>query len=234
MKKTIFTLLLAGIAQFVMAQFEGKFTMTIVNEKRPEPMVINYTMKGDKIMTEMNMRGNTMKSIIDNTAGTTTMLMDRGGNKTAMRTKFAGMPALAEEKKEEPKVTKTTETKVIEGQDCIKYIIETAENTTELWITSINTFGFKDAIEAFSRTNQGRMFARNKPVGYEKIEGTPLQYIIKNKTTNETTTVTFGNITKTQIADAVFDLTGYQIMEMPSMDMMNRPGMPGEPAKEKH
>lgn len=233
MKKLITVIACLIVGQACKAQFEGTFTMNVMNDKRPEGVTVNYTVKGQKILTVMTVNGNTFKTMIDNVAGTSTMLMDQGGAKRGIRSRIPPQLASQTSQSETPTITETNEKRDIQGYSCRKVIVENAESKVDFWITDQILPGFARAIEALSNTNQARMMAGTKPLGYENIKGSALEYVITTKKTGALTTVKFENIKQEKIDDTVFDISGYEIMEMPVMDMMHTPGTPPSGGAEK-
>jgi hypothetical protein len=131
-------------------QFHNSFVMEMTSEnakgKKEDPMYIRYRHNNDdeKIMAA-EVFGKTVEgmpastSIFDFQNESMVMLMDNSGSKTAVVTAIPKNIVQAEDEEtpasDDVKITKTSETKKILGYTCTKYLVESSDMRSEVWIT---------------------------------------------------------------------------------------------------
>lgn len=209
---------------YVSAQFEGGYTMTLSGDKMKEPIDMVINVKGNLSTLEMpQMKSNGwVKSITNKTDQTMIMLMDNKGNKTAMKQKVKDpVEMINKNSKEEAKVTKTGETKTIEGYKCEKWIVETSEAKSEMWVTNELGITMVDMLGFMSGRNAAA-YAKNFPKGIEKMEGISLETNVTQTKNGEKSKIVIHDIKKQKVDDAIFSTEGYQMMDMPEMPGFTR------------
>lgn len=215
--------------QCAYSQWEGSFKMSVINSSRPEPVVIDFTIKDTISLMEIkNEKMPPFKTITDRGNNTSVMLIDQGTTKMAIRRKLNNNPMNSNPQESNVTVTATDEIKEISGYKCKKYIASDDHKNMEYWTTEENVMPWLDVLEITKTPSRG-MARMQRPIGFKELKGVPIQYIITDKKTNEITTVTFSDIRKHPVTNAPFDLSSYQMQEMPDMPMP-----PGEAPMNEH
>jgi hypothetical protein len=165
--------------------------------------------------------------------GKMTMLMqDKKGKKSGMEMSLKSFDwegsttediADAANSQEIFKIKATDEYKTIEGYKCRKYIYETDDAISNLWMTkdiNMNYLDYNQAMyQAFSnsKSRQGNAFEQ------AGMHGMMIQnHMIPKQDKKEECIMTFKNIKLGSVPDAMFSTAGYEVMKMPSLqDMMN-------------
>ncbi|MBK8847481.1 MAG: DUF4412 domain-containing protein [Bacteroidetes bacterium] len=214
--------------QAAFAQWQGNFQMSVINSSRPEPVVIDFTIKDTiSLMVIKNERMAPFKTITDRGNNTSTMLIEQGGTNMAIRRKINNHPASAAQNESNVKVIATEEVKEISGYKCKKYLASDENKNMEYWMTEEDILPWLEVLEITKTPGRG-MARMQRPIGYQDMKGVPVQYIITDRKTNEITTVTFSNIKKQPVPNSVFDMSGYQMQEMPDLPPgMEMPMPPG-------
>ena len=214
MKKQIILLAAVLITGTINAQFEGSYILKMESSSSKKPIPdMKFTVKGDMATGEIVDRSQAngfKKNIMNKKDRTMLMLMDKNGNKVAMKNKMPEVKASPNDQSE-PKITATGKTKMIEGYNCKEIISENEESTADLWTTDELGLSMTDMLGFAGKTND--------PVYGNAIS---LETTISNKKDNSKTVMYIKNIKKYSVPDSQFSTEGYQIMEMPAM---NFPGM---------
>jgi hypothetical protein len=218
-------ILLTAATAFVMslaasAQFTGSFSITLTGDKVKEPVEMNYYVKPSMIAMEMpSMKEKGfVKTIINKDAHDITTCMDNKGNKMAMRQKMSDKD-YGPKSDESVKITKTGETKTIDGYKCEKVIVESDQATSECWMTTDVKVSMQDIMGAMASRN-AKQYQQKMPQGYDKLEGVSIETATTNKKSGEKSNVKVHDIKIGKVDDAMFSIEGYQMMEMPPMPMM--------------
>ncbi len=185
------------------------------------------------VMT-MNAQKNGMdRTIMNFKEGKMTMLMtDKKGKKTGMQMElksvdWATKAAVAKSEKDlvngQSSLKATDEYKTIEGYKCRKYLYETASYTSEMWMTN-------DSKIDIGQYNQSmyRIFSNSKNPSSNAFQEAGMNGMIiqhhmfpKDKRMEECI-MTFKNIKMGSVPDEMFNTSGYEITQMPSIrDMWN-------------
>jgi uncharacterized protein DUF4412 len=224
--KKLFLAIIAFITTGTIASaqsFEGSYLVHIENTQKKNTADMQITMKGDKSCMEMISAQNAgkFKTIFDKKEQTMTILTEKdGANKMAMVRKMPDANELKDKEKsgKEAKITVTNETKTIEGYNCKKVIAESDESTTEMWVTDELGLTYSDM---FGMMHRGRGPASGMAMNmqnYKDVKGVPLEMHTRNKNkTDEDTTILVKNIKKGNVDASVFDISGYQVMDMSKM-----------------
>ncbi len=183
---------------------EGTFTMVMKYATRSENnMSADYFLKNDKLLEQMNMQGTKITVIVDSKEKSLYTIM--GEEKTAFRTSFPN-DSMTQKKYSKPVYTETEEKKVIEGYHCHKIMVWSAEGTSEIWVT--NEVDLDINMMAMAKSVSFTM-----PTGW----GFPIQVnLIDN---GEKVTITYKNIKKQKVDPKMFDLTRYEIIERPVINL---------------
>ncbi|HMU12854.1 MAG: DUF4412 domain-containing protein [Bacteroidetes bacterium] len=205
--------------------FIGSFRMEIHlfkngKEEEHSPLNMRYWSTSDKLLYEMVLPGEQQRmrmltDLRDNHAYT---LVDQGdGGRVAMRMKRPGIPVKEESTSEKPKITMTRETRVIEGQTCTKVIAESEEGIWTGWVA----MGLKSAFFDMARGMDEQSAQKFKHVG-SGITGFPLEYEWVPTTGDERVICTVKDLKPGPVDEKLFDLSGYQVMDMPSFGIPQR------------
>jgi hypothetical protein len=139
--------------------------------------------------------------------------MENNGQKTAMMVDpFNASEATG--KISEPKITQTKESKTIEGRKCSKIIVESESTVSDMWITSDAGLGYQDLYRIFNST-KGTPGASNVLPASSKINGFPVEILSKDKKSGAVSaSVRISGISKTKVDPSIFNMDGYQIVDM--------------------
>jgi hypothetical protein len=150
------------------------------------------------------------------------ILMSGTNGKMAMRKTYDNINEMLDTTKiERPKITQTNETKTINGYLCHKVIAETSAAIIDMWVTNDLKFSL-GKLMAYSKMNMGR--GRKQAAtdnGWGNVKGASLETVVKDKAKGSTSTILVKEISTERPSASLFDITDYQVMEMPSFrDMM--------------
>lgn len=217
---TIVTLALSLTA--ALAQFEGTLTMTLESAKLKEPMDINMTIKGKLTCMEIPaMEANGfVKSIVNTETQDMIMCNDRGGRKIGMKMnmKDANQFMPQSENAKPPTYTETNETKIIDGYNCKKVIIESDDNKSDLWMTTDLKLSMKDLLATMSANKSPASITfRSMNKNFGDHPGVSMLTYITNKKTNEVTIMTLHNVKTAKVDEKVFNTDDFQLMDTPTM-----------------
>jgi hypothetical protein len=195
------------------------FDMTITSSKRnrEETSQVEYVMDtwrtGMRIVQE---DGTSMRLIMDNQAGTVTTVMEENGAATQAfrmrQRKFDLSDAMPDE--EDFTITRTGNTRTINGYDCEEYIIEHEEGTTTAWVTNDIDMDYSMMIAAIGAQARGNQTPATGGNVYG-VEGFPIESTMVSKNGRETTTSSISNIkTGDDINRAILNLEGVEVMSL--------------------
>jgi GLPGLI family protein len=181
------------------AQDESGLNRMIMNFKEGKMMMLMQDKKGKKTGMEMNLKS------FDWEESVTEEVVDAANSQESL------------------KIKTTNEYKTIEGYKCRKYIYESEDAVSILWITkdiNMNYLDYNQAMyQAFSnsKSTQGNAFEQ------AGMNGMLIQnHMIPKQNKQDECIMTFKNIKLGNVPDAMFSTTGYEVMKMPSFqDMMN-------------
>lgn len=198
------------------AQFEGSFVMTVKNEKDKEPVSFKITTRGDLSAMEFlsDKKSGMKKTIFSKNEHVMTMLMDNG---VGMRMKVNPQKMVNDTKADPPKISRTRESKVIEGYTCQKIFVETAESTSDVWVTDEIKMTMADLLGMFNAKGQRSPVSSMNSV-FENIQGVALETVTTSIKTKEKTTMTIHDIKNEPVSEEVFSTDGYNIMDAPMME----------------
>ena len=132
--------LLTAVQTFAAGSFEGKVTQTITAAKG-ESQTLNYSMKGDKLRTDMNADGHEMSSIMDLAKLEIIMLMPEQKMYMVMPIKKPVEQAMAKQGESTADVEVTGKTETILGYKCSQILVKDKGSVTEMWVADgLGTF----------------------------------------------------------------------------------------------
>jgi|CXWL01.1.fsa_nt_gi hypothetical protein len=132
--------LLTAVQSFAARAFEGKVTQTITAAKG-ESQTLNYSMKGDKLRTDMNADGHEMSSIMDLAKLEIIMLMPEQKTYMVMPIKKPVEQAMAKQGESTADVEVTGKTETILGYKCSQILVKDKGSVTEMWVADgLGTF----------------------------------------------------------------------------------------------
>ncbi len=222
--KRLFSLLSIIIVVRLLAQdaapFTGSLTLEMHTfkkgmEDKDSPMNMYYWSKPDMVLfqPQMDKKNGEMKILVDLQGDHQYMLMtDDKGGKTAMKQKRKKEKVKGSEKESDLKMERTDQTKMIDGHLCRKYIGSDKEGTWEGWIAE----EVKSPFEHVSGNYAGAK-ARQRPENY--TDGLPMEMTWESTDKKDKVVMYIRDLKIGSVDESLFDISGYQIMEMPSLQM---------------
>ncbi|MBK8226326.1 MAG: DUF4412 domain-containing protein [Flavobacteriales bacterium] len=205
--------------------FIGSFRMemhTFKNDKEDKhsPVNIRFWGRADMILYELMMpdQAQQMRMLTDLRGNWSYTLIDNGqGSRMAMKMKRPELPADGSAKGEQPVVTVTKETKVIEGHTCTKMIATSKEGTWTAWVAT----GLRNAFIDMARGMDGQAAQQNRHARTD-VEGFPLEFEWVPAQGDERVVCYIKELVVGKVDESLFDISGYQLMEMPSFAIPQR------------
>jgi len=205
--------------------FVGSFRMELHTYKKDKedkhsPVNIRFWGRTDMILYELLMpiQAQQMRMLTDLRGNWSYTLIDNGqGSRTAMKMKRPELAADSDAKGEQPKITVTKETKVIEGHTCTKVIATSKEGTWTAWVAT----GLRNAFLDMARGMDGQAAQQNRYARTD-VEGFPLEYEWVPAQGDERVVCFIKDLVVGKVDETLFDLSGYQMMELPSFAMPQR------------
>ena len=204
--------------------FTGSFrlemhTFKSGKEDKHSPVSIRYWSNADKLIYALEMPGQQqqMRMLTDLRANSSYMLIDDGsGNRTAMKTKRPEAAASAE-KGEKTQITVTKETREIEGRSCTKVIVVSTDGTWTGWVD----MSLKSAFGDMARGMDGQA-AQQTRHAHAEVDGFPLEFEWVPAKSDERIVGYVKELVVGKVDEDLFDLNGYNLIEMPSFAMPPR------------
>ncbi len=208
--------------------FTGSFRMETHlfrngKEDRNSPMNLLYWSRPDMTLYQVMVPGQkeTMRMLTDLRSDWTYTIVDDGqGNRTAMKMRMPDLAAMADDEAErgdKPTVTVTKETRTIEGHTCTKVIATSKEGTWTGWIA----MGLKGPFADMARSLDQRA-GQQSLKGHPHLEGFPLEFEWVPVKDQERVVCYVKDLVAGKVDDSLFDLSGYQVIELPSFAMPQR------------
>lgn len=217
MKSIHITLLLAflSVSGLLSAQ-DLSFDMQMSKATDKEPMTMKVFTNKTKLLMRPQITGykGNMAILIDQSAKKQYMLMDNEGQKMAMIVNYVDQVEKMNAIGTVPKITKTGETKTIDGYLCEKIIAETEESKSVMWITKDLGLQYGDLYKIIASGNNGPQAQSGNLPAMKEMNGFPIEMEVTTKKKAETVTIRIKNISKAPINSATFSTEGYQIMDM--------------------
>lgn len=205
------------------SEFIGSFRMTVASTKNGKPqkngnVAIDYFIDEYRFAFQMNpeqTKENPVTMIYDlKTRKITTLTTDKGKKQGTVlpMPKLAANVDTEDVTGEDISITKTSETKTIEGYPCVKYLFDSEEMEGEMWMT-------EDVVVDMSfMSNMVKMKKKGNDAYTMKdwygVSGTALESHMTNKKDGETFDSYLTNIETGSVDQAVFSTEGYQVMDL--------------------
>lgn len=206
--------------------FTGSFRMevhTFKNNKEDKHSPVNMRIwsREGMLLYELVMpdQPQQMRMLTDLRTNFVYTLIDNGqGGRTAMKMKRPELGSLVDDKKsEKPQITVTKETRMIEGHNCTKVIVTSKEGTWTAWVAT----GLRSAFLDMARAMDGQAAQQNR-FARTDVEGFPLEYDWVPASGDERVVCNVKELVVGKVDEKLFDLNGYQMIEMPSFGMPPR------------
>ena len=203
---------------FVPNAFIGSFTMEMHFykngvEDKSSPMDMQYGSSEDMVMMKSSgaaTKGQDMRLMTDlKGKWQYTLMTDAEGGKMAMKSRKMKV-AVDGTDKAVPVITRTTETKVIDGHTCIKVIAKSDDGTWTGWVAGDLTAPFNDMARNVKKGNE--QITR----GMGDMQGFPLEFEWTSASGTDKTVVFVRDLRHGSVDQSTFSLDGYNVMELPS------------------
>lgn len=241
--KNIFTLFLLLIGNVLVAQdpkisieddrdayvpneFVGSFTMEMHTfkkgvEEKDSPMNVHFWSKEDMILMqpEVEKKGGEMKILTDlKNKYQYTLMTDEDGERTGIRQPKKKITVENEDEKgEDMNVKKTDATRTIEGHLCHEYVGSNSDGKWTAWVADDIEAPFQQMIQNMS----GVAGSKKEPAAEVPEDAFPLESTWESADGKEKMVMYVKDLKVGSVDESVFDISGYEIMEMPSMPGMN-------------
>lgn len=206
---------------FVPNAFIGSFRMEVHHftgaaEQKNSPTNMRYWSSADMTLNAMEMpeqRGQQMRMLTDLKGKWSYMLMtDEKGKKTAMKSrKKKAVNEGTANGKQDPVITMTTETKVIEGHACTKVIAVSEDGTWTGWVARDVKSPFLDMTRSIQQRGDDRHMRAMK-----ELDGMPLEFEWVPTDGKSRMLCYIKELVSGKVDASLFSLDGYEVMEMPS------------------
>ncbi|MBK6622487.1 MAG: DUF4412 domain-containing protein [Saprospirales bacterium] len=111
------------------------------------------------------------------------------------------------------KTTALSSTKLIEGQQCAKFLVETPDDFITIWVASGLEYNY-DLLMRSSNTQQSSIQNLLKVSSNYGILGLPMEMVIESKINNEIVQMNLSALKIGVVDAAVFDITGADVTDM--------------------
>lgn len=205
---------------FVPNEFIGSFRMEMhlfdgPTEKKNSPTNMRYWSSEDMTMNKMEMperEGQDMRMMTDlKGKWQYTLMMDKNGKKTAMKSKKKKVTLSEEKDAKEPEITVTDESKTIEGHVCTKTVVKSEDGTWIGWVAKDIKAPFADMARSVGQRGNDQMMK-----SYKGMQGFPLEFEWADAKSTDRIVCYMKELKVGPVDPAVFSLDGYEVTEMPS------------------
>ena len=177
----LFVAVLLMGSQAMAQKFEG-----VVKLKSKGELALNadFTLKGDKVKTEITQDGQEVIMIADKSSGDVYVLSDNNGQKSATKMNMNDIPSkllASAEVKDEMVVTVTGEKKKVNGYNCVKVIGKSSTVESEAWVTEEVKLTFADLMPGKQGVTDQVLKSWTEN---DKVKGFPVNIKSKNLTSN--------------------------------------------------
>lgn len=111
------------------------------------------------------------------------------------------------------KITALSSTKLIEGQQCAKFLVETPDDFITIWVASGLEYNY-DLLMRTSNTQQSSIPNLLKVSSNYGILGLPMEMVIESKINNEIVQMNLSALKMGAVDASVFDITGADVTDM--------------------
>ncbi len=196
--------------------FDAEIKM--VKKGKEEVNNIKYTFDTWKTGLQMsNEEAEDIRLIMDNQEGSMTTITTQDGKTQGfkMRQQVVNIDD-TQMNSDDVKVTKTNETKTINGYLCTKYLVETEDGNSTAWVTKEINMDMTKLMANLSIRNKGKKKSGGlNGEAYQGVEGLPIETTYVPKNGKETTIMTLSNIkTGNNIDRNIFNTSGVEIMSV--------------------
>ncbi|GJM33705.1 MAG: hypothetical protein DHS20C18_27060 [Saprospiraceae bacterium] len=200
-------------------EFQISFDAEIKNLTKGKEEIMHATYTFDTWKTGMTLKTENeeeMRMILDNQEGSMTTIMEQDGKKQGYKMRQQVVNMADNVTDDDIKITKTSETKTINGYFCTKYIVEMDHGTSSAWITQDIKLDFNMLMQSMRVKQQKKQKSGGINLSaYQGLEGMPIQTTYVSKNNKETSIVTMSNIkTGDKINRKTLDTSGVEIMSM--------------------
>jgi hypothetical protein len=227
--KTILLLLvltaLTVVGLHAQEQLNGRILLNISGTDIKEPMdVTYYLLNGEVLMKPQvlsNQRGKAedMAILFKPQQKVFFILISSKDGKLAMRNSYESIvQQLDTNDIERPTLTPTSETKTINGYVCHKVTAETSKTKTDMWLTNDLNFHL-GKLMAYSSMGKGRNQGAGRNWG--DVNGASLETVVTDLDRGTVSTILVKEISLERPSPALFDMSEYQVMEMPQVPLFN-------------
>lgn len=208
------------------APFTGSFRMEThlfkgAVEQKHSPVNLKVWSLPERVLYETVMPNQThqMRMMADLRGNFIYTLMDNGqGGRTAMKMPRPDARIKAQEEKgAKAGITVTKETKVIDGHTCTKVIATSTEGVWTGWVAT----DLPNAFVGLAKSMSGATTQQNQHARAD-VQGFPLEFEWVAAKGDERTVGYIKDLVVGKVDDALFDLSGYQVMEMPAFNIPQR------------
>lgn len=145
---------------------------------------------------------------------TMTTVQHRANDKTAIVIKRPAVTVSKGTSTENPKVTRLSSTKTIQGYQCHKYLVENDNELMTLWVAEDLRYNFHNLmLSVQNQTKKSSKAARNFS---SEVKGFPLEIVVESKTDDEVTTIKISNLEVGFVDPSIFDLSDCEVTDMTS------------------
>lgn len=228
MKRILFLLVLMSMGAIglnAQETFNGRMVLTISGTDIKEPMDITYYFLNGEVLMKPQIRDKESGKeaevgiLFKPQQQVFFILMGGKDGKMAMRKTYSNINEMLDTTKiERPKITQTNETKTINGYLCRKVIAETSTSIMDMWVANDLKFSL-GKLMAYSSMGKGRKQAASGN-GWGNVKGASLETVVTDKAKGSTSTILVKEISTESPSGDLFDMTDYQVMEMPSFKGM--------------
>ncbi|MCB0663246.1 MAG: DUF4412 domain-containing protein [Saprospiraceae bacterium] len=216
----LFVAVLLMGSQAMAQKFEG-----VVKLKSKGELALNadFTLKGDKVKTEITQDGQEVIMIADKSSGDVYVLSDNNGQKSATKMNMNDIPSkllASAEVKDEMVVTVTGEKKKVNGYNCVKVIGKSSTVESEAWVTEEVKLTFADLMPGKQGVTDQVLKSWTEN---DKVKGFPVNIKSKNLTSNVETEYDV-EVDAKKIKDKEFEIDpSYQVRDASQfMKMMEK------------
>ncbi|MDB4286073.1 DUF4412 domain-containing protein [bacterium] len=207
---------------FTPNEFIGSLHMEIIQKKKGKVTKNGassrnfYIAEFQTAIQTLNPDGSNVIMIVDKRDNTTIMKMDDKGDKVATKMKMPKVTVDMEDtyNEENYKVTKTSDTKTIDGHLCTKYIIDSEETTTTAWITNEVEMDHRTLTSFVNIKGKGGKSMGSSQSNLYGVEGLALESHTTHKNKDESYEMFIKNIVVGTVSKDPFNLDGYQVTDL--------------------
>jgi|GEM_PF-3719472 len=146
------------------------------------------------------------------------LMTDKKGNKTGIVRKMPHLKVdyTGKEAEKDYVLTKTSETKMIDGHLCTKYVSTYSNNRVESWIAADLPFGYYKNFAMFSASVNNKTASNNPDLEKMADVGMPLEmHVYEND--KKTTEMHVNNVNNNTPSPVIFSTQGYELQDLSTL-----------------